>query len=49
MRDNGGELFIECRGYLNMIGEMTIVESDGLVRSLGGLLPRESSKKGPEI
>ena len=49
MWDRGSELFIECGCYLKMIGELGAIESDWLVRGLGGFLPRKGSEKCPEM
>ena len=49
MRDSGGELLVESCGYVKVVGEGGVIEGDGLVWNLRGLLPRESSEKGPEV
>ena len=41
VRDDGSELFIESGGYFAGFGEMSVVECNGLVGGLGGLLPRK--------
>ena len=49
MRDRGGELLVESCGDVKVFGEGGVIESDELVWDLRGLLPRESSEKGPEV
>ena len=41
VRDDGSELFVECGGYFAGFGEVSVVECNGLVGGLGGLLPRK--------
>ena len=41
VRDDGSELFIESGGYFAGFGEVSVVECNGLVGGLGGLLPRK--------
>ena len=49
MGDECGELFIEGGGYFSGLGEVSVVECDGLVWGLGGLLPVEGTEDIPEV
>ena len=49
VRARGSKLFVEGCGYLEVISEVSVVESDGLIGDYGRFLPRKASEKAPEV
>ena len=47
--DKGGELFVEGGGYFEGIGEVSVVECNGLVGGLGLFFPSEGFEDVPKV
>ena len=49
MWSRGGELFVEGKGYFTGVGEVGVVEIDGLIGGLVGIFAGEGFEEGPEV